>query len=55
MKEDWMKYCINCPKPTRFIRHTQFAGSHPYCEDCAKDEPDFMKDDEPYKDWEAIS
>jgi hypothetical protein len=35
----------SCGKPIAWVRRTQFAGDHPFCEDCAKLELDFGKDD----------
>lgn len=36
------QFCImSCDKPVKWIRHTQFAGSHPFCNVCAKKEKDF--------------
>lgn len=36
-----------------WIRVTQFAGEHPFCDQHAKDEKDFM-DENSYKFWEKI-
>lgn len=40
-------YCIKCPegeeKPATWVRHTQFAGDHPYCDTHAEEEEDFNK------------
>lgn len=49
------KKCIedNCNEPVKFVRHTQFAGSHPFCEVHAKQENDFMEDDS-YTCWSEI-
>ena len=33
--------CLECDKKAEFVRHTQFAGSHPYCAECANKEKDF--------------
>jgi dihydrofolate reductase len=33
--------CIECSNKANWFRHTQFAGSHPYCDTCANKEPDF--------------
>lgn len=43
----------NCCNPARYIRHTQFAGSHPLCETHAREDKDFLVDDS-YKVWEEI-
>jgi hypothetical protein len=43
----------SCQDPVAWVRHTQFAGSHPFCEVHAKAESDFGVNDS-YKDWEKI-
>lgn len=45
--------CIMCDKPAKYIRHTQFSGSHPFCGEHAKLESDFEESDS-YKYWAAI-
>lgn len=45
--------CIECNKKAEWIRSTQFAGDHPYCEEHAKLEKDFG-DDDSYKYWYKI-
>jgi len=42
--------CVMCDEPAVWIRHTQFAGEHPYCEDHAKMEGDFGVNDS-YAFW----
>jgi hypothetical protein len=37
--------CLLCNQPAQWIRHTQFAGNHPYCEAHAKQESDFLEED----------
>ena len=44
----------NCTNDAKYIRHTQFAGSHPLCEDCAKTDRMFLVEDT-YTMWEVIS
>ncbi len=46
--------CIECDKDADYIRHTQFAGDHPYCELHAKKEKDFLKEDDSYFFWSKI-
>ena len=47
--------CINgCGKQATWIRHTQFAGTHPFCTECAKKEKDFGEDSS-YVGWECLS
>lgn len=36
----------DCTQPVRWVRCTQFAGDHPFCEEHAKKEPDFGKEDD---------
>jgi hypothetical protein len=45
--------CIECPKPAAWVRHTQFAGDHPFCDNCAKKEADFGQSDPIY--WEKMT
>lgn len=48
MKEE---KCIECGAPAVWFRHTQFCGTHPYCEACAKKESDFNTSDPSYYLW----
>ena len=45
--------CIECEKPAEWVRSTQFAGNHPYCEYHAKLEPDFELSDS-YHFWKEL-
>lgn len=45
--------CSVCGKPVEWVRCTQFAGKHPYCEHHAKQEDDFGEDDS-YAYWEKL-
>lgn len=45
--------CLVCGKPADWVRSTQFAGEHPYCEHHAKQEDDFGEDDS-YTFWYNI-
>lgn len=52
------EYCIGtayarCDKPASYIRHTQFSGSHPFCEEHAKEQKRFLKNDN-YEFWEIL-
>ena len=38
----------------KYVRSTQFAGDHPYCEQHAKLEKDFMNDDASCSIWETV-
>ena len=40
-----------CGKPAVYVRKTQFAGDHYFCEECAKKENGFMKNDDSYQFW----
>ena len=42
--------CLKCGKPAQWVRSTQFAGDHPYCEEHAREEDDFGEDDS-YTYW----
>jgi hypothetical protein len=42
--------CLVCDKPAQYVRCTQFAGDHPYCEEHAKLESDFDENDS-YTYW----
>jgi hypothetical protein len=42
--------CIECGKPATCIRHTQFAGDHPYCKDHGMEQEDYFVDDS-YTYW----
>jgi endogenous inhibitor of DNA gyrase (YacG/DUF329 family) len=46
--------CAICEEPATWIRHTQFAGSHPFCEEHAKAESDFY-DSDSYLYWEELT
>lgn len=43
----------SCHEPAKFIRHTQFAGSHPLCEKHAKEDREFMINNS-YQVWERL-
>ena len=42
--------CMECDKPAVWVRSTQFAGDHPYCEEHAKKQSDFGENDS-YTYW----
>ena len=42
--------CLECNKPAKWVRSTQFAGDHPYCEEHAREEKDFQENDS-YAYW----
>ena len=41
--------CLGCGKLATWMRYTQFAGNHPFCDEHAELESDFMDGD-----WERI-
>lgn len=48
--------CIECGEPAVYVRCTQFAGKHPYCEECVKNEKDFYSEEESsYYFWYTIT
>lgn len=47
-------YC-ECGKPATWVRHTQFAGNHPFCSEHAKKEADFGQSDSSYFFWKELS
>lgn len=42
--------CLICGKPADWVRSTQFAGEHPFCEEHAKKEEGFGANDS-YEYW----
>lgn len=42
--------CMYCDEKAQWVRHTQFAGDHPYCDLHALMQEDFGKDDS-YAFW----
>lgn len=45
--------CCECDMPAVWVRSTQFAGEHPYCEEHAKQESDFGENDS-YAFWYKV-
>jgi hypothetical protein len=45
--------CIVCEKPAEWVRSTQFAGDHPYCDLHARLESDFLENDS-YTYWKEL-
>jgi len=45
-----IKHCSLCDKPATWMRYTQFAGNHPFCDKHAELESDFNDGD-----WEKIN
>ena len=50
MKSGLIDTCIECDKPATWVRSTQFAGEHPYCDQHAQEEEDFLLNDS-YTFW----
>lgn len=49
-----IEMCLECGEPADWIRCTQFAGNHPYCDKHARLESDFEEEGDSYKDWHKI-
>lgn len=47
--------CLVCGAPAEWVRSTQFAGDHPYCEHHAKKEDDFDDEGDSYHYWYKLS
>jgi hypothetical protein len=45
--------CLECGDKAQYIRHTQFAGDHPYCLEHAQKETDWKSDDS-YTYWSEV-
>jgi hypothetical protein len=45
--------CLECGADAVWVRVTQFAGEHPYCDKHAREEEDFEQDDS-YAFWTRI-
>lgn len=46
--------CCGCEREAEWIRHTQFAGSHPFCDQHARLEKNFP-DSNSYIWWENLT
>ena len=46
--------CIECDEPAEWVRSTQFAGDHPYCERHAMKQSDFNDEPDSYSYWYKI-
>ena len=53
MKSGMHNKCIECEQPAVWIRSTQFAGDHPYCQEHAQEEADFLINDS-YTYWKEV-
>ena len=52
-KEETKEKCIECDKTAEWVRCTQFAGDHPYCDEHARLEKDFT-DEDSYQYWSKL-
>lgn len=43
----------DCTKSAKWIRQTQFAGDHPLCKECAKEDKNFKINDS-YQTWKKL-
>ena len=46
--------CLICAEPADWVRKTQFAGDHPFCEEHAKAQPNFGTEDPSYHFWRKL-
>lgn len=46
--------CLECGGHAVWIRHTQFAGDHPYCDKHARMEKDFNDEPDSYSFWSNV-
>jgi hypothetical protein len=49
-----IQVCVECEKTAEWVRSTQFAGEHPYCEEHARLESDFNDEPNSYTFWYKI-
>jgi len=47
--------CDFCSRPSTWVRHTQFAGDHFFCDVHAMASPNFRMRDASYSEWEHLS
>lgn len=47
--------CCECSAPATYIRHTQFAGDHPYCKEHALQQKDFYDEPDSYSYWSKVN
>ncbi len=45
---------MTCKQPVAWVRCTQFAGDHPFCDGCARKEKDFGDNSNSHHYWCAI-
>jgi hypothetical protein len=55
MSEPGSTECLYCENKALWLRVTQFAGTHPFCDEHAKRENDFGQDGGSYFYWEKLA
>jgi len=50
-----LSHCLDCKKPTVWVRRTQFCGNHPYCDEHARRQGDFGHEDPSYFFWDCVA
>lgn len=46
--------CCDCGQPAVWVRRTQFSGDHPFCDEHARKEKNFGKEDPSYFFWQEV-
>jgi hypothetical protein len=46
--------CSECTEPAVWVRSTQFAGEHPYCQHHAEQQSDFEDEPDSYCYWYKV-
>jgi hypothetical protein len=46
--------CMECNEPAVWVRSTQFAGDHPYCQHHAEKQSDFEDEPDSYSYWYQV-
>lgn len=54
MKSGTHNKCSECDEPAVWVRSTQFAGEHPYCEKHAMQQSDFNDEPDSYSYWYKV-
>ena len=47
--------CLDCDQPAIWVRRTQFSGDHPFCDEHARKEKNFGKEDPSYFFWRRLT
>ena len=48
-----LEYCLMCDAEAKYLRYTQFAGTHPLCDTHAREDSEFLVDNS-YVCWEVL-